>query len=360
MSCTLTGNQGGSGGGANASVLNNCILTSNISIGGAAVGGGGAYSSTLTNCTLIGNSGDRGGGANGGTLVDCLIISNFSLGVNPGVGGGGAYGATLDGCLIFGNSSIVNSSAPLGGGALNCLLNNCTVVSNSGAYGGGTAGCTNNNCIIMFNSAFHIMSNNFSGGVVNFCDTTPLPAAGIYNITNAPLFVDPINSNFRLQSNSPCINSGNNAYVVGAADLDGNPRISGGTVDMGAYEFQNPASIISYAWLQQYGLATDGSADFVDSDHNGMNNWQKWVAGLNPTNAASVLQVLSPVPSETNLVVTWQSVTNINYFLQRSSSLAPGSFQPLATNIPGQAGTTSYTDTNAPAPGPWFYRVGVP
>jgi hypothetical protein len=39
-----------------------------------------------------------------------------------------------------------------------------------------------------------------------------------------------------LQANSPCINAGNNGYVVSATDLDGNPRIVGGTVDVGAYE----------------------------------------------------------------------------------------------------------------------------
>jgi hypothetical protein len=32
---------------------------------------------------------------------------------------------------------------------------------------------------------------------------------------------------------------------------------------------------------------------------------------------------------------------------------------PVATNIPGQLGTTAYTDTNAVATGPLYYRVGV-
>jgi len=34
-------------------------------------------------------------------------------------------------------------------------------------------------------------------------------------------------------------------------------------------------------------------------------------------------------------------------------------FTPLATNLPGQPGTTTFTDTNGVGPGPFFYRVGV-
>jgi len=34
-------------------------------------------------------------------------------------------------------------------------------------------------------------------------------------------------------------------------------------------------------------------------------------------------------------------------------------FTPLATDIPGQPGTTTYTDTNAAPLAPLFYRVGV-
>jgi hypothetical protein len=66
-----------------------------------------------------------------------------------------------------------------------------------------------------------------------------LPTNGVGNITNAPLFVETNGwANLRLQPTSSCINAGNNAYVVGGSDLDGNPRNIGDAVDMGAYEFQ--------------------------------------------------------------------------------------------------------------------------
>ena len=48
----------------------------------------------------------------------------------------------------------------------------------------------------------------------------------------------------------------------------------------------------------------------------------------------------------------------MNYCLERSTNLGPP-FALIATNIIGQVGTTSYTDTKAVGAGPCFYRVGV-
>jgi hypothetical protein len=343
----------GSGGGTYGGTLNNCTLTANS----AAELGGGAFGSTLNNCILIGNSAGSGGGAYESTLNNCTVTRNSALTDANGNGGcgGGAYRGTLNNCTLTGNS------AAYSGGAYGGTLNNCTLTGNSAQYGGGGAyGGTLNNCIVYFNTATsgaNFYQDQYEG-ILNYCCTTPMPTNGVGNITNVPLFVDYAGGNLRLQSNSPCINAGLNAYSPGPTDLDGLLRIVRGTVDIGAYEFQGPGSVISYAWLQQYDLPTDGSADFTDPDRDGRNNWQEWRCGTCPTNALSVLRLLSATPHGTNATVTWQSVAGVNYSLERSANLA-SPFMLLATNIVGQAGTTGYADTNATGAGPFFYRVGV-
>jgi len=241
---------GGEGGGAYGGTLYNCTLTGN-----GAGQGGGVFGSTLYNCTLSGNGAwvgtfqpgnSCGGGAYGSTLHNCTLSGNSvsqSEHEPGGAYGGGAYGGTLNNCTLSGNSASTTRGAATsaGGGAYGCTLNNCTLTDNMtwGDAGGAAGECMLCNCILYFNG-----TGNYDqgGSSLNYCCTTPLPTNGVGNITGDPLFLDYANGNLRLQPASPCVDAGDNACAPGPVDLDGNPRIVNGTVDIGAYELQGSPS----------------------------------------------------------------------------------------------------------------------
>jgi len=334
-------------GGAVRGTLDNCTITATVG-----TYGGGARESILNHCLLTFNEGrSYGGGAAFGILNRCLVISNSAYSA------GGAQSCPMTNCLVYGNSAVHSK-----GGAMWGPLVNCTVVRNSaGSYAGGVMHGTHYNCIIYDNEA--PTNPNFDPQYTTLfnCASTPIANPGTGNITNAPLFVSTNGwSDLRLHSNSPCINAGNNAYVTSTTDLDANLRISGGTVDMGAYEFQSPGSVLSYAWAQQYGLPTDGTADFEDPDGEGADNYHEWRSDTVPTNAASALWMSGVSNGAAGLSVSWQSVPTRSYWLDRAEDLgASPVFQTIATNIPGVAGTTTFNDASATNGGPYFYRVGV-
>ncbi len=117
-------------------------------------------------------------------------------------------------------------------------------------------------------------------GATNNCIQWPEFAGKDGNITADPLFVDAANGDFRLRAGSPCLDSGgfywlptigvcnevNYAVSFDAGvDLDGNPRVSGGGPEMGAYEcaVEEP----TYVMETSYDLA----------------NWTRdWVTGQGP------------------------------------------------------------------------------
>jgi hypothetical protein len=343
-----------SGGGvyceATSIVVSNCVIAGSF----ATNSGGGIYYGTLYNCKLTDNRATYGGGAYNATLYDSLLANNSCNTNVYNSYGGGIYNGALNSCLL------VSNLAYYGGGTYNVTLNNCTLVNNRAITGGGTYSSTVRNSILYYNSAAP-SGSNYSGGTLTYCCAFPL-ASGTGNFTNTPHFVDLDGGNFRLQTNSLCIGSGNNSYVTTSTDLDGRPRIVGGTVDIGAYEFQGVGMGEFIGWLQQYALPTDGTADYADTDGTGMNNWQKWIAGLNPTNPASVLVMQTPVATNnvTGVTVSWQSVNTRTYYLQRATDLtAQPAFTSIQSNLVGQAGMTSYTDTTATNGNSYFYRVGV-
>jgi hypothetical protein len=120
------------------------------------------------------------------------------------------------------------------------MIANNTIVGNraSGSSefgGGGLAWCNGTiiNCIIWGNEAPDGPQLYESSEPTYSC-IQDWSQGGEGNIFDNPQFAD---LDYGLLYGSPCINKGKNEdWMWGAVDLDVNPRIWGGTVDMGAYE----------------------------------------------------------------------------------------------------------------------------
>jgi len=269
INCVLTTNKANEyGGGANSGTLIGCTLTGNT----AGQWGGGVYQAAVSNCILSGNTaGYYGGGAYQGTLYNCIVSGNTA-----NYGGGGAYQATLNNSKLSGNTVLSGN----GGGSFEGTLNNCEVSGNTAESGGGVIQGSLYNCTVVGNTASSIGGGLYLGAAYNcivyfnnapsfpnyvstyFSDTCTTPYAAYPNIiTNDPQFVNAASSNFHLSAASPCIDTGNNANVVGSTDRDGNPRIYNAIVDMGAYEFQGASA---------------------DSDGDGFSDAEEAIAGTNP------------------------------------------------------------------------------
>jgi hypothetical protein len=231
--------------------LFNCVFKENSATKG---GGMRNYNShpELTNCTIIDNlATDDGGGIlnlNGDvTIKNCIFSRNWA-----GDAGGGikneSCSPTLVNCVFSGNS------AEFGGGMYNRdwsspTFFNCVFKENSAhEVGGGMRNYKSNpvltNCILWGNTApSGPQIHNYSGSssaTISYSDVQGgWPGAG--NINANPLFVDPAIGDYHLLPGSPCINTGDPDYIAepNETDLDGNPRVIGGRIDMGAYEYFN-------------------------------------------------------------------------------------------------------------------------
>ncbi|MGA9776773.1 MAG: S8 family serine peptidase [Verrucomicrobiia bacterium] len=111
-------------------------------------------------------------------------------------------------------------------------------------------------------------------------------------------------------------------------------------------------------WELLYFGHLTGTDPNADPDHDGMNNLAEWIAGTNPTNAASVLRASVVSNSPSGVVVSWSSVAGKTYWLARSTNLLTG-FSTISTNIAATAPTNTLTDTAILPVNTRFYRVGV-
>jgi parallel beta-helix repeat protein len=190
------------------------------------VAGAGGTPSIIKN-SIRGNSNTFDGG--GLRLVDCNpkiklnVITN-----NSAINGGGIYLERATADSIYGNTITENTAAQYGG-AIYCNSSNPTI-QNSILYGNIAQGMS------------QIHPVNGSSPIVRYCDVQG-GWFGEGNIDLAPLFRNPGNNDFHLQSasnpncggptDSPCIDTGNPA--IADDSLSCNAGLGTSRSDMGAY-----------------------------------------------------------------------------------------------------------------------------
>ncbi len=200
------------------------------------------------NCWVRGNRAGRGGGVyiySGGPthiFTNCIFSGNYATSDVSGGYGGGLY---------------IESSA-------DTTLNNCTISSNRGSSRAGailTSGnVALNNSIIYGNTSSNENGVRIDGGslVAQYCligDSGHSPTSSIGVTGGSPSFVNATGTggtmpttagDYRLNSNSSCIDTGNNSLVPSGilTHIGGFSRVQNETVDRGAFEA--PWSLILY------------------------------------------------------------------------------------------------------------------
>jgi hypothetical protein len=189
-------------------------------------------SPTLVNVTFKGNSAEDKGGGIYNFLLSSPVLVNVSFSANGAAYGGAIYND------MFSNPTLTN-----------------TILWGDGANTAGNE---------IYNAEMSMPVISYS--IVEGCGErspegwdTSLGTDGGHNFDTDPLFVDAAFGDLRISSpRSWAVNNGNNAALPGgvATDLDGNPRIFAGTVDMGAYELQDPTGIESKGSPQPFRIVS--------------------------------------------------------------------------------------------------------
>lgn len=163
-----------------------------------------------------------------------------------------------------------------------------------------------------------------------------------------PLLRNPGTGNFHLQATSPAIGAGTNLTVVGDSDCDGQPRIAGGRIDIGADEYaERTLRGTPIDWLDAHGGVAGSyeSADADDADGDGFAAWQEYCAGTDPNSAASRFEIIRFSPDAGLVWIGGTNADNTPFVIWQRSSLTTGVWS-LVTNmdrLAGQDGTNVWT-----------------
>jgi predicted outer membrane repeat protein len=208
-------------------------------------------------------------------------------GFTGGIGGG--LRCTASGHTILVNCTFVDNTAEVSGGAIYTSTTSQTTVINSVVWG-------NSPSTLGGEGIYTISFSDIEGGYI-----------GTGNRNTDPLFVDPANGDYRLQSGSPAIDAGDNTAVPEGitTDLDGNPRFADDLattdtgngecpiVDMGSFEFPSSCpwdldcdanvGITDFlALLGAWGTDPGGPPDFDGDGDVGINDFLELLGNWGP------------------------------------------------------------------------------
>ena len=377
-SCTVEGNHAGSSGGgfgACSGIISVCMISGNSSRDGAGRSKCGNVHEycLIERCIISNNTSSRNGGGMSicnATIRNCVIKGNIA-----DWSGGGLYSCegSISNCVVSGNSS------ERGGGFYNFEgpVTNCTIVGNMAEEGGGLYHYDGSviNCIFAGNMG-HALSNSYGWGSslviyslfydnpdgdwgywvesleefysANGAEEINSMPGAIGNIDSDPCFVVPgyldsnetpddvyddlwIDGDYHLLGDSSAIDSGDPNYVPGAneTDLDGNRRLIGSAIDMGAYEYV-PPPIECEMWLTPRSLNLGSKGRWIKS-HIVLP--EGYVVGDVDVNRPCELVELDVESEDVLVFVNDEGLVEVEVTFARSAFCSSGYFEGVVTVV---------------------------
>ncbi|MES2138905.1 MAG: right-handed parallel beta-helix repeat-containing protein [Bacteroidota bacterium] len=371
--------------GSNPFISNNIISTN------TSTNGGGIYCTTSSSPVIINNtiSNNTTTYIGGGIYCDMAsnpAISNNKISNNTGPMCGGIF--CDNSSPLITNNEISNNSAQGWGGGIRCDFNgnpsimNNTIANNSASHGGALYCDHNSNPVLRNNILWGNIASS-SGAQVRLNDESSDPFfyhcdvqggsgafelngnsfTGSYqnNINTDPLFISPsggsgtgfngVTADWSLQSNSPCVNTGDPVGTYPEMDKAGNTRVTVCRIDMGAYEYQNgipfTASISQTQQILCYGDSTASATIIVAG---GIPTYTYLWSNGETTATATILKAgtYTVTVTETSYACSITKTITINQ-PSATLSLIPATTNPICTNNNGSAaitvngGTAPYT-----------------
>jgi PKD repeat protein/lysophospholipase L1-like esterase len=114
------------------------------------------------------------------------------------------------------------------------------------------------------------------------------------------------------------------------------------------------------SWQMQYFNSTNGLATpDADPDGDGMNNLTEFLTGTDPTNGASAFRIITVIPQDSDILVSWEGCGGKTNAVQATPNLVDG-FADISSNIilsgSGEL-TTNFLDVGAVTNASRLYRV---